>query len=381
MSMNKGMTSPYQLAVGDVIRFDRTLSPFSSHKERSNAYGLTMAPAGNTDNVVVFEIIPAIEAQKTNRRYVVLQQANALPAYGLPVNKDWAIIIDPITLRATDRANPNREMLYYRLGNMARSPEMDRLANVLENIQLKEQTSGMEGAPRMARKSDSIERIAILHTGQADKQDEVTSHWGLKKIKANPTKYTDDGNILDVSLDKAGQFGLIPQDMVGFFEKPAEKKIQPIRTLRALYNLATKNPQDLNKYVAMTTVNLADIENLHPAILNGLAEPRAGESVLPITTLNEAYALFTQRFEDATKYFFITDKTKYDYKELVIRLYDARIGNAPSANTKDFVQSIKEAWAQYGDDYLAAQRSKDIPERYASIFKTPRDFLMPRKPS
>ena len=220
------------------------------------------------------------------------------------------------------------------------------------------------GAPRFASASNAWGLFRPIGI-KGDTFEESEFERGPKRKYRRKAKH--EGQVLDIDLDKAVAHLGIDRGVADMFQYPADKRVKPLKTLRAVFDMASNQPEDMDKYTAKMDELSLDVllENLkgsevHIGVVNGLALPRARSGVQPITTLKEAYDLVSQHPEDLAKYSYMGPKMSATAQEDIADAYKMREPYMPAS----IVSSIKSSWKTLTNAYVTSLQTSEVPEQF-----------------
>lgn len=369
MNKFRSLVSIEKLAEGDIVAFSVRQSGIARRTERDTSYGYIHHRIFDAQEKLtsfsVFEILPAEQAQGLDRRYRVINRQDAGNGFGLHADKEWAVVIDPIFLRAEDKFFNRQDGLAQRVGNIAGTAEESRLKELVDNIGEDRIYFARGDGPAFAQpRADSWGLYAPVGiTRQSFDDDQFKPPEKTGRRRAYKKKGTVEGKVLDISLENAVRALGLNQDIADLFEKPANR-LKAVHSLRDVWDMASKDTERLEKYIPATRRLPHDVsfdtlqDQLFPAVFNGLQQPKS-DAVPAITTLQEAYDLVTQRPDDLAQYKYMGERNRALAIEEITALYDGMaIESKPAASVSS---EIKSAWSKLTQGYMQSIQTQDIP--------------------
>ncbi len=369
MNRFRSLTAIERLAEGDIVEFSVRQSGIARRAGRDTSYGYihhrVFDAQENLTSFSVFEILPAEQAQGLDRRYRVINQQDAGGGLGLHAGKTWAIVIDPIFLRAEDKFFSRQDGLAQRVGNIAGTAEESRLKELVETIGEDRIYFTRGDGPNFAQPRADMwgiyAPVGITRQNFDDEAFKPAEKTG--KRRAYKKKGAVEGKVLDISLENAVRALGLKQSIADLFEKPSNR-LKAVHSLRDVWDMANKDAERLEKYIPTERRLPEDIsfdalqDDLFPAVFNGLRQPK-GDAVQPIATLQEAYELVTQRPGDLAQYKYMGDRNRAVAIEEITAIYERL--SVEGKSTASVGNDIKAAWSKLTDGYMQSIQTQDIP--------------------
>lgn len=392
MNRFRSIVAPEQLAEGDIIEYttqgtlmERRSRPLSRGYVHHIEYN-----AQRNDEVVSIRVLPVVgvsEINKSDFKHHVLNHNAVGNALGLDQNKDWAVTLAPLTILPVDEQLGRRDGMVQRIGSIAGTLEQKQLLEHIDNIGGDEQIyHDRFGGPREARMSQNIWGLYAPVGIKKDRFEES------EFVQAEPKrrykkKARYEGQVLDMDLSKAVDALGLDASVVDLFEKPADGRLKKIGSLRALNDLLAKDPETAEKYMPKEktlpdSIPLAGLEDeIHIGVINGLAEPRKGAAVQPVTDLQNAFELVTARPEELAQYMYMGPKMQEYAKTQIPAAFAAHAASVSSAAALDTASAaIKGAWKCLVNAYSDYMISKTVPEAFQGADGQPVWKMVPKGP-
>lgn len=398
MNKYKSIVDPSSLVMGDIVQIPTTASVFTRRDRTRGVEGakatftygyVTSKPlyetqAGDRATIEIYEILPHEHADRLDKNYVTVNQDDAGNALGLHQDRKWAIVLDPIKIDATP-VNLRRDGLIQRVGNISDTVLESKIHEQIHNLgnRLK---LGPEDGPGGFQKPN-VETWGLFARGLGRKNFKDDEFVPVEKRTYKKRRDTFTGKVLDMDLADAVKALKLPEEIALIFGKAHGRKNPAITSLRMLWTMAEKDPSAMDAYVpepsALKDTLLLKDTDLHPGIINGLAEPKAGTGLKPVRTLKSAYNLV--KHPDASKilegYMYMGPKTRQYAMEDIPELYESLpVETSKEEKTSIFAKAIKSAWRILAHDYAISHETKQIPDKYINEDGTPVWKLVPIKP-
>ncbi len=365
MSKYKTIISVSSVQEGTIVQYP-TKGTFAEKRRSPFSYGYVHKieyDSQHDDNVlsmVVLPIVPLGEARSGDFRFHPLDHEAAHNSLGLNLNEKWAAILAPVNISNSADDLGNKHQTIQRMGEIAGTEAFYELRREMYHFESGDKPHYLPGAPRMRKASESTWGLYVpLGITRNNEEDETKVY---KPKKAPKKKADHEGKALDLDLDLAVERLGLNQNIADLFISPVKENAKPLASLRATWE-AVKNPNTLNQYLPASTqntdVSLEDLKDteIHIAVVNGLAEPRKGSSVAPITDLESAYKLVTERPEELSQYNYLGKVFQQRAIEDITAAYQAR-------DIGDVSKTIKDTWSKVTDAYLKSKTGEEIPEQF-----------------
>lgn len=364
------------LKEGDIVEFSARQAGLARRSGRDTSYGYIhhriFDGQDRLEGFSVFEVIPAQNAQEADRRYHVVNRDDAGNGFGLHADKTWAIVIDPVFLRADEKSFGRRDGLAQRIGNIADTPEESKLKELVGHIGEDKIYFSRGDGPSFAQTRPDLwgvyAPIGVTRNVFDDDQFKPVEKTGKSRVRRS--KNDKEGYVVDLSFADAVERLNISADIAALFASP-KGKVKALSGLRDLRDLVYDRPADIDKYLPKEKrltddINLGQLENdLHPAVLNGLREPRDPAATPVIETLNDAFELVSKRPEDLRLYKYLGPANQKVAIEEITALYQKNAVKTVAAqyDRTEIIRQVKTAW----DALATAYRTHQPDQKTAGI--------------
>ncbi len=365
MSKYKTIISVSSVQEGTIVQYP-TKGTFAEKRNSPFSYGYVHKIEYDSQHgdqvlsMIVLPIVPLLEAKAGDFRFHSLSHEAAHNSLGLNINEKWAAILAPVNILNNANDLGNRDHTIQRMGEIAGTEAFYELRREIDHFGSDDNPHYLPGAPRMRKASESTWGLYVPLGITRNNEEDETRIYKERKIPRKRAEH--EGKALDIDLDVAVEkFGL-NQGIAELFTSPVHENIPPLTSLRAAWEVV-KNPDTLDQYLATSTqstdISLEDLKDteIHIAVVNGLAEPRKGSSVAPITDLESAYKLVTERPQELSQYNYLGKVFQQKAIEDITAAYQAR-------DIGDVSKSIKDTWSKVTDAYLKSKTGEEIPEQF-----------------
>lgn len=388
MSNFRSLIDPSAVEIGDIIQF-KTQGTLMERRKNPWSYGYVHQieyDSQNKDAVVSLRVLPVLnaeQAKKTEFRSHIINAESVGSNFGLDPNQTWAALLSPVRILPDFEHLGQRRGLLQRLGKIAGT---DGEFQLIEKI---EDTGGESamlrrayGAPGFAKTPDHAWGVYIPVGITKDRFEEAEFVHEPKKTRR---KSGPEGKVLDIDLGKAvDTLGLQPA-IAKIFLSPEDSRAKPLTSLRAVFEMASKTPDALDKYITDAPVardvniQLQDLKGteIHIGVVNGLATPRANSRVSPITDLKSAYHLVTTDPDALSQYSYLGARLKEYAIEDITEAYESRAGGA-AIGKADVIANVKKSWAVLTGAYMESLQTNQVPEQFLDENREPVWTFVPK---
>ena len=392
MNKHRSVIAPEQLGRGDIIQYP-TQGTLLERQRKPFSYGYVHYieyDAQHGDEVVSVRVLPIEKYEDAKRSDLAHRKFNSQglgSESGLAPNHAWAAILAPLRLDPK-MDHCGKDGMVQRIGNISHTDEEKRLIEHIDNFGGDERMYYERfGGPREARLSVNTWGLYAPVGIKRDRFEETEYVEAPKRQYKKKARY--EGQVLDIDLDKAVEILGLDKAVADLFERPADGRLKKIDSLREANALFSGDGENAAKYIPKETrlaqpVALADLEKdneIHIAIINGLAEPRKGASVKPILDLQGAFELVTQRPEEMPQYMFMGPKMREYAAAQIPAAYNERAAaTTPEERIAEVGAAIKNAWRGLTNAYSEFMISKTVPEAFVGKDGNPAWKMVPKAP-